>query len=146
LFIVEESPEAPEKVDVGQENMNAETFVGSTCRGEEPGCSIEGEMEAGYEADTEDDDDDELSSSLNYTASTLWNNEASPMEESQAVNEESSVDTLDKADCSDEKSNCQEKGNDERCHWEAASVPEHWQRVPPNKQEMRGPKIRSPPR
>jgi hypothetical protein len=111
--VVEEPTEAPEEVNDDQEDMNTDTFIDSTCRDEESDCSVEEETDTGYGADTEDDDDESLSS-LNDTASMLWNNEASPMGrgrrgESQAANRESSDDTPHRSDCSDEKSNCQEK-------------------------------------
>jgi hypothetical protein len=105
-FVVEELLEAPEEADGGQEDTNADAFVGSTYRDEESDCS------GGYEADTEDGDDSCHPGPLS---------------------EESSEDTLVRSDCSDEKSNChKEKENDESRH--------------PDKQEMRGPKIQSPPR
>jgi hypothetical protein len=60
--VVEEPTEAPEEVDDDQEDMNADTFIDSTCRDEESDCSVEEETDTGYGADTEDDDDESLSS------------------------------------------------------------------------------------
>jgi hypothetical protein len=93
MFVVEELPEDPEEVDGGQEDTNADAFVDSTYRDKESDCS------GGYEADTEDGDDDGCHPG--------------------PLSEEPNKDTLIRSDCSDEKSNChKEKENDESCHSE----------------------------